>query len=180
MKLPLTQENFSFRAYDVPVRHDVDPVATASTSALNSNNQSSGHKESIVRSFVEATFQNSTVRTVVAEGPNPAWNQNLELTFKPPNNDFSPENMKQVQDSLHLHLFDEVKTDILDDERERNSKIHQRIENRWLGSLSIPFSSLYQNTRIEGTFRLHSPAILLGYERLGLNIHHHLGKCCHK
>ena len=76
----------------------------------------------------------------------------------------------QVQDSLHLHLFDEVRVDILEDERDRESRIHQRIENRWLGSLSIPFSSLYQNTRIEGTFRLHSPSVLLGYERLGLNL----------
>ena len=39
------------------------------------------------------------------------------------------------------------------------------MERKWLGSLSIPFSSLYHNTRIEGTFRLHSPPVLLGYER---------------
>ena len=45
--------------------------------------------------------------------------------------------------------------------------MHHRLENKWLGSLSIPFSSLYQNTRIEGTFRLHSPPVLLGYERAG-------------
>ena len=161
-----------FRAYDVPVRHDVDPVTAPPSGHAHPG---PAHKESVVRSYVEATFQATTVRTVVAEGPNPAWNQNLELPFKPPNSDFSPENMKQVQDSLHLHLFDEVKIDILDDERERDSKIHERIEHRWLGSLSIPFSSLYQNTRIEGTFRLHSPSVLLGYERLGLSVQQHLG-----
>ena len=158
------------RAYDVPVRHDVDPVTAGSSSAYNNTN--TGPRESVVRSYVEATFQSSKMRTVVAEGPNPAWNQNLELYFRPPNNDFSPENMKQVQDSLHLHLFDEVKIDILDDERERESRIHERLEHRWLGSLSIPFSSLYQNTRIEGTFKLHSPSVLLGYERLGMSQQH--------
>ena len=158
------------RAYDVPVRHDTDPV-----SSVPAGQSSSGPRESIVRSFVEASFQHNTARTVVADGPNPTWNQNMELSFKPPNNDFSPENMKKVQDCLHLHLFDEVKVDILEDERERTSKIHQRIENKWLGSLSIPFSSLYQNTRIEGTFRLHSPSVLLGYERLGQSLQQHLG-----
>ena len=152
----------------------MDPVTVPATNQ-GYTNPGAGHRESIVRSYVEATFQSSTVRTVVAEGPNPAWNQNLELSFKPPNNDFSPENMKQVQDSLHLHLFDEVRVDILDDERDRDARIHQRLENRWLGSLSIPFSSLYQNTRIEGTFKLHSPSVLLGYERLGLSVQQHLG-----
>ena len=51
------------------------------------------------------------------------------------------------------------------DDLDRSSHVHQRLERKWLGSLSIPFSSLYHNTRIEGTFRLHSPPVLLGYER---------------
>ena len=66
----------------------------------------------------------------------------------------------RVKDSLHLHLFDEVTVDLVDanDDSETNSaQVHQRIEKKWLGSLSIPFSSLYKNTRIEGTFKLHSP-----------------------
>ena len=107
------------------------------------------------------------MKTGTGAGPNPAWNQQLELNFRPQNNDLSPEAMARVQDCLHLHLFDQVCVDLLEDERERSSRVHQRLENKWLGSLAIPFSSLYQNTRIEGTFRLHSPAVLLGYERLG-------------
>ena len=67
-----------------------------------------------------------------------------------------------------MHLFDEVTTDLVEDEADKDSKIHRRVEKKWLGSLSIPFSSLYKNTRIEGTFRLHSPPILLGYERSGI------------
>ena len=101
------------RAYDVPVRQDVDPLTTRE-----------GPRESQVAPFLEATFQVSflprydqprivslkgtTLRTGTGSGPNPAWNQQLELTFKPPNNDFSPESMNRVQDCLHLHLFDQV------------------------------------------------------------------------
>ena len=87
--------------------------------------------------------------------------------------------------------------DLLESDQDRNSHVHQRLEKKWLGSMLIPFSSLYHNTRIEGrvtvhlhlsqtsmarnkyekyetacfctlgTFRLHSPAVLLGYERTG-------------
>ena len=90
--------------------------------------------------------------------------------------------------------------DLLESDQDRNSHVHQRLEKKWLGSMFIPFSSLYHNTRIEGrvivhlhlsqtsiinkarnkdekyktawfcvlgTFRLHSPAVLLGYERTG-------------
>ena len=158
------------RAYDVPVRQDSDPVRGPVPTGEVGGSRAEGlgqPRESLVNSFVEASFQGCTVRTGTGAGPNPAWNQQLELVFRPPNNDFSPESMGRVQDSLHLHLFDQVAVDLLEDETERSSRIHQRLENKWLGCLSIPFSSLYQNTRIEGTFRLHSPAVLLGYERLG-------------
>ena len=68
----------------------------------------------------------------------------------------------RVKDSLHLHLFDEVTVDLVD-ANDDSSQVHQRIEKKWLGSLSIPFSSLYKNTRIEGTFKLHSPPGMTTY-----------------
>ena len=153
------------RAFDVPVRSDVDPMAKGSSvTAIRRDSLA----ENSVYSYVEAQFQGQTLRTTVAIGPNPAWNQELALTFKSSNNDFSPETLNRVKDSLHLHLFDEVTVDLVDDDKEKDSQVHQRIEKKWLGSLSIPFSSLYRNTRIEGTFKLHSPPVLLGYERSGV------------
>ena len=53
-------------------------------------------------------IQGSCARTTTAVGPNPAWNQQLTLSFKSPNNDFSADTLSRVKDSLHLHLFDEV------------------------------------------------------------------------
>ncbi len=62
-------------------------------------------KQRLILVFV---FQGGSARTTIAEGPNPAWNQQLSLTFKSSNNDFSPDTLNRVKDCLYLHLFDEV------------------------------------------------------------------------
>ena len=161
------------RAYDVPIRNDPDPMHVSEAHhGLKGSGQAPvpdhGLAESSVYSYIEAQFQGQICRTTVAIGPNPAWNQELTLSFKSVNNDYSPDTLNRVKESLHLHLFDEVLTDLVEDDEERGSQIHQRVEKKWLGSLSIPFSSLYRNAKIEGTFKLHSPPILLGYERSGI------------
>ena len=40
--------------------------------------------------FVEVTFQGTTVRTRVATGSSPSWQESLVLDFNPPGGDFSP------------------------------------------------------------------------------------------
>ena len=75
-------------------------------------------------SYIEARFQDQVARTTVAVGPNPAWNQELALTFKSLNNDYSPETLNRVKDCLHLHLFDEVTTDLIEDEADKDSKVN--------------------------------------------------------
>ena len=53
-----------------------------------------------------------------------------------------------------------MSVDLLEDEDERASTVHARLERKWLGSLTVPFASLYHNTRIEGTFRWVKPRLL--------------------
>ncbi|GLH06303.1 Coiled-coil and C2 domain-containing protein 2A [Gryllus bimaculatus] len=150
------------RAFDVPVRKDIDTVQQSSSSAFH---QSQKFSTVPVRPFVEVTFQGVSKRTTTALGNNPTWNQDLQLPMRPPSGDFTPGNLQEMQDTLHLHLFDEIVVDLLEDDRMRDTNIHQRLERHWLGSLSIPFITLYHNARIEGTFKLYSPPVLLGYER---------------
>ncbi|XP_063875385.1 coiled-coil and C2 domain-containing protein 2A-like isoform X2 [Scylla paramamosain] len=147
------------RAFNVPVR---DPQQQQDSLG---GGVGGGGDGGCVRTLVEVTFQRTTRSTSVAEGPNPTWNQQLSFPFRAPNDNFSPGSLQQVREDVFLHLYDQVTQDLLDDPRLRPSTLHHRLHHRWLGSLTIPFSTIYANAKIEGTFALEEPVMLLGYTR---------------
>ncbi|XP_064626685.1 coiled-coil and C2 domain-containing protein 2A-like isoform X3 [Lineus longissimus] len=165
------------RAYDVPIRSDQSSGDERKSERRGRQvSQQWGQvrqiaqvlslwkkKIDLVRPYVEVMFQKEVYCTSVADGPNPSWNEDLLLHFRPPNNDFTSTNLQTVKDVIYFNLFDEVVVDVLQDDRERTTNIHRRIEKKWLGCLRIPFSTLYLNSKIEGTFRIDMPPVLLGY-----------------
>ncbi|ODN05565.1 Coiled-coil and C2 domain-containing protein 2A [Orchesella cincta] len=164
------------RAFNLPMRKDTD-VGLLTTESLTGVQVSSKRMErgvgnyATVKPFVEVWFQRTTTRTTTALGSNPTWNQELQLNLAVPNDDYSQANLSRMDDLVYFHVYDEVAIDLLEDDRRRETDIHQRLEKRWLGTISIPFSTLYTNGRIEGTFKLNSPPILLGYEAQGMASH---------
>jgi hypothetical protein len=166
------------QAFCVPTRQDIAFVPAA-------GRLSSG----VVRPFVEVSFAGGTARTRTLSGVAPTWNERLEVPFLPPRSpmdaqaapdaaddppghktytlsDYSPEVLSEWAESVHLALFDEEIFDNAVDDRDA-SMLNRRIESRWLGGVDIPFSTIYANGRVEGTFELHVPLINLGYPSLG-------------
>ncbi|KAI9557976.1 hypothetical protein GHT06_014729 [Daphnia sinensis] len=119
---------------------------------------------SMVRPFVEVSFQKCSARTTAGNGTSPTWNQELSLPVQFSEGVRSLAYLQSIRDDLFIQLFDEVVVDILDDDRQRDASVHQRYERHWLGSFKIPFQVVYKWNKIDGTFTLNTPMVPIGYE----------------
>ena len=114
--------------------------------------------------FVEVRFQGQRFTTDIKSGANPAWNTILELNLAAPGGDWSQQAIMNLSDEIAFNLYDKVHRTERDERDE--SQLTVREESRWLGGFALPFSTLYRNGKLEGSFPLDTmPPMLLGYEK---------------
>lgn len=127
-----------------------------------------GHASKLaVAPYVEVRFQDNKRRTSCSDGPNPIWMETLVLPFVPPMGDFSPKQLEGVKDQIYVNLFDELFIDDRDQGghyAEENAN-YVRNESRYLGTLAIPFTTVYLNTKIRGSCKCDIPLYQFGYCR---------------
>eukprot|EP00741_Cyanophora_paradoxa_P005183 tig00000852_g5023.t1 len=110
--------------------------------------------------YAEVRFMSRSGRTRCMEGSSPQWNEAVTMPVEIIQaKGFSPE---EVRDEISINFFDESVAEKPRDDRLKNTVTHH-VERRWLGSFSLPFTTLYANERIEGTFELETPMVNLGY-----------------
>ncbi len=120
-------------------------------------------------SFVSVNFQGREYRTNSRQGSFPQWNEPLDLTFVPHGRDgntFTPRNLASIGDPIKISLFDEK---IIQNETERRYRqgVSYRQERRYLGGISLPFSTVYMNQTVHGALPLTKPVLTLGYRAHG-------------
>ena len=106
-----------------------------------------------VRTFVEVSFQENSVKTTCLDGNTPFWKQSLSLPFRPPQNDFTPARLQQVREFIHFTLFDEIVVDDKNRGGYLEGETTIRVDRRYLGYLTVPFSTVLESGRIDGVFR---------------------------
>ncbi|ETK73497.1 hypothetical protein F441_19992 [Phytophthora nicotianae CJ01A1] len=143
--------------------------------------------------FVQVSFQGKTRQTTCATimgavgkndssvGAHPMWMETLALPFRPPQDDWSPDGIESTQDVIFFSLFDQVTrpaaTTVDEDRQEGEERLGAQTralhrENCFLGSLEVPFLTLYRAGRLEGSLRCQMPVEHLGYANLEVGAIH--------
>ena len=119
-----------------------------------------------IEPFVEASFIGEKAQTQVGTGIHPTWYETLRIDFVPI--DFEEDTLCLIDDCVVLSFYDQVRIPLPNPRNVQGATIqvtHFRIENRFIGSIKLPFYTLHQAPKacVEGVFTVVTPRWIMGY-----------------
>nr|XP_046214906.1 protein CC2D2B-like isoform X3 [Oncorhynchus gorbuscha] len=120
------------------------------SSSSRHNMKSSSEKAVLqppVQPFVEVRFQETTYESSVEQGPNPCWREEFTLEFKSLGGDYSHAGLSKVQDDIVINVFDEMSFQVIESSSLRGCGSQVFSGRQWLGSVTLPFRSLLQQSK---------------------------------
>ena len=147
------------KAIDLPYRQ------APSLSGTDGAEQSS--QQLLLEPFVDVSFVGQTANTRVEAGNNPAWFESLSVPFEPLN--FEDETLALIDDYIVLAIYDKVQITLPRTEVTVGADAHVthfRTEHRLLGTVKVPFYTLYssEHAHLEAQYPVTIPRLLMGYE----------------
>ncbi|KAI6226440.1 C2 domain-containing protein [Aphelenchoides fujianensis] len=167
------------RAKSGGTRHSRCKIVVNVQSATNLPEKLNGDPTNI---FVDVVFRVSSpflfihhlcckkqhAQTSGVEGRYANWQQTVVLELE---RDHDFDNWANVDDHFELRLYDRQLSGLDFDNRETNT-IHEQVENRFLGHVLVPFSTVYAFGKVDGPMFVEKPLfhtdyrrVLLGFEK---------------
>lgn len=150
------------RASNVPLRTSASASSSSSGPALvpgQTREAREGARAAALNCVVQVSFQESVRKTSPAAGPHPRWQEVLHLPFTTPNDSYDAASLLQLQSPVLVALYDQVtvSNEVIDARFQRTQLAS--VDLRYLGSVEIPFSTIFAASTIEGAFEVRFFAI---------------------
>ncbi|KAI6232213.1 C2 domain-containing protein [Aphelenchoides besseyi] len=145
------------RAKSGNTRHDRCKIIVNVQSATNLPEKINGEPTNI---YVDVVFRKQHAQTNTVEGRYANWQQTIILEIE---RDHDFDNWANVDDHFELRLYDRQLSGLDFDNREMNT-IHEQIENRFLGHVLIPFSTVYAFGKVDGAMFIEKPLFYTDYK----------------
>jgi hypothetical protein len=135
--------------------------------ASASSGQDPQAQQLLLEPFVDVSFVGQVANTRVESGNNPSWFESLSVPFEPLN--FEDETLALIDDFIVIAIYDKVQITLPQTEATLGAEAHvthYRTEHRLLGSVKVPFYTLYacDSAHLEAQYPVTLPRLLMGYE----------------
>ncbi|CAL8359176.1 unnamed protein product [Boreogadus saida] len=116
-----------------------------------------------VQPFFEVRFQGITRRSRVKQGPNPHWKEDFTFDFRAKGGDYSLEGLSSAENDIVINMFDNISFHRAETSVLKGDRAQVFPGRQWLGSVTIPFTTLLQQSTVCESLPIGQPPLLLGY-----------------